>query len=201
MMFVMPLRVMVVVMLSFGAIAAARAGAVKPAEITKIAEKLAADEKTYGASGDQTQCNRFARDMINGLLNATVAVLEGTANDQFDKLSSSPQWKAMGFAASGNKAELFQKAQDFANDGELVLVVYKNPTPNGHGHIAVVVPGVPVTSGNWKMKVPMVAQAGQKNPAKKVGEEDISVFARLELSYAFAPDKAANMEVFVYTGK
>jgi hypothetical protein len=168
-------------------------------DITATAKALASSpdhDAKYGAQDDgSTRCNIFVRDLVNSLLNGTQADLAGLANDQFDALSKSGNWHAMGLVA--NPEQMLLKAQDLANDGVLVIAAYKNPTAAKSGHIALVVPGVPTMSGNWKIKVPMIAQAGPKGPCPGV-PPDQSVFDSLKLSCGFAPDKLPNMELFRY---
>ena len=71
----------------------------------------------------------------------------------------------------GRPGAAFKNAQDLANDGKLVIVAWKNPHPTDtdSGHVAVVVPPRQEDGGlfdatklKWKMKVPFIAQAGEK---------------------------------------
>jgi hypothetical protein len=169
------------------------------ADITKAVQALVNSldaTAKYGAQDDgTTRCNIFVRDLVNSLLAGSQVELEGKANEQFDALSKSVNWHIMGLVASPEQVLL--KAQDLANNGVLVIVAYKNPTAGKPGHIALVVPGVPTKSDTWKIKVPMIAQAGSKGPCQGV-PADQSVFDMLKLSCGFRLDDLPNMELFRY---
>jgi hypothetical protein len=168
-------------------------------ELTAAAQAHEVESK-YGAAGDVTQCSKFVRDFVQDLLHQTRPELQGQVKDQFDQLAASPSWKRLNFAQ--DKASVFAAAQVLANNGAIVVVAWKNPspTPTDTGHIAIVVPGSLEESTTWGMKVPVIAQAGKKNPREMAAEADKSVFSSLKLSWGFGPDKAAGMELFEYIG-
>jgi hypothetical protein len=53
-------------------------------------------------------------------------------------------------------------------------------------------------SSAWGMKVPFIAQAGNKNPRNQPSEKDKSVFSSLKLSYGFSAAKRDSMEIFFW---
>jgi hypothetical protein len=169
------------------------------ADITNAVNSLANSddsETKYGQQADgTTRCNIFVRDLVQSLLMQTRPELQGLANAQFDALSQSTDWTAMGLVA--NPMQVLQDAQDAANNGKLVLAVYKNPDPAQPGHIALVVPGVLVDSTTWGTKVPAIAQAGPKQPCSSVAA-DKSVFASIALSCGFGANRLPNMELFKF---
>lgn len=180
---------------------AAAQGDIAPTEITRLARELA-KEQTYEAIDGKTQCSQFARDLVQKILGKSepLDALQGKVADQHKTLSDpNSDWAALGFgrADEDRRQLLFKKAQDLANDGELVLVVY-NPQPPATGHIALVVPGVLAQSDNWSARVPVIAQAGTVNPRQKTDEKEKSVFSSLELDHGFAPEQVVDMEIFLY---
>jgi hypothetical protein len=165
--------------------------------IAKTAKALAADPK-YQPEGARTRCSQFVRDFARTLLGRDLPELQGQASDQFDKMKESPNWKSLKFQDKPQGA--FREAQDLANQGNLVVVVWKNPHPTAtnSGHIAIVVPlrGKDRDlhpSTEWEMKVPYIAQAGAKLPRRN----DEAVFSYLPLSEGFGADKKDEMEIFV----
>lgn len=57
-----------------------------------------------------------------------------------------------------------KSAQDAANMGDIVIAAWKNPSPEKHGHVAIIYPNprAPmIYSGKWKCYVPWVASVGQ----------------------------------------
>jgi hypothetical protein len=163
--------------------------------LEKVGKKLGvAERKRYEAVGKTTHCSEFVRDFAKELLGRSIPELEGKAGGQCDKLkaaAASPdsKWRSLSF--SDDPAAAFKNAQDLANEGKLVIVAWKNPHPTAtdSGHIAVVAPSrqedgglYDATALKWKMRVPFIAQAGDKvkdymplgdgfGPAKKVGIE------------------------------
>jgi hypothetical protein len=153
----------------------------KPREV-KVKDEKTGEEKTVL----QTQCNAFLRDFakrFTGLDMPEFAGQDLLANQMFDNLVKSGNFKPLGLQK--DPKDVFQKAQELADEGRFVVVAYKKP--DGHGHVAVVVPadGDMETSDKWGMKVPYIAQAGE------------SVFSKGKLSEGFGPDKLKDMEVFV----
>ncbi len=167
----------------------------------QISQALAdhVNEEKYGADGGMTKCNLFVRDVAESLLQQFRPELHGMANEQFDHLNSSSDWLSQSVAPDITAA--LKNAHDDANSGQLVIIVYKNPDSNWRGHIAIITPSPAMEpSIDWEMPVPFVGQAGPKNPRSVQGEEDVSVFASLKLSYGFGADTASNMAIFVWTG-
>lgn len=74
-----------------------------------------------------------------------------TANAICRKVATDPQWRK----------DSAERAQEWANKGELALAAWSNP--EGNGHVAVVFPGEMVMSGAWRMKAPMIANVGKTN--------------------------------------
>lgn len=101
----------------------------------------------YQPGGGLTHCNQFVSEVaaaygfkgLDGIL----------ANDVIDLLSTHQDWSVMSF----------DRAQDAANDGSLVIAGLKAAP---HGHVCVICPGRAKTSGRWG-PVPSVANVGAKN--------------------------------------
>src|SRR5262249_26476910 len=98
-----------------------------PKRITSAASSLAKDPK-YKA-GKQvdgklvTHCSEFVRD-VGKSVGQDIPELRGQARDQFNQLTlasdgASGKWAS--FSTASNTAEVFQKAQDAANAGKLVV--------------------------------------------------------------------------------
>ena len=166
----------------------------QPDKITQTVKDFE-DESKYGASNGQTRCNFFVCDVVESLLQQTRPEFHALANIQYDNLLASPDWQEQNLKA--DIKGVFQKAQDATNQGEPVIVAYQNPT-GGHGHIAIVVPAAAMEqSSAWGMKVPFIAQAGNKNPRNQPSEANKSVFASLKLSFGFPASKKDTMEIFI----
>jgi hypothetical protein len=164
--------------------------------LDRVAKMLGIEQKArYKADGKKTHCSEFVRDFAKELLGRSVLELEGRAGNQFDRLMAAAalpdsKWKSLSF--SDDPALAFKNAQDLANDGKLVIVAWKNPhaTATDPGHVAVVVPfrqenGGLVDATKWNMKVPFIAQAGDK------------VSDYMPLSVGFGPAKKAATEIYV----
>ena len=165
--------------------------------LTKTAKALATDPK-YQPAGGTTRCSEFVRDFARTLLGRDVPELQGRASDQFDWMAESSQWKSLKFEDKPQGA--FREAQTLADQGNLVVVAWKNPHPTAtnSGHVAIVVP----LQGNdtdlhpstgWDMKVPYIAQAS----AKLTRRNDRAVFSYLPLSEGFGADKKDGLEIYV----
>src|SRR5262249_30024248 len=123
--------------------------------------------------------------------------LQGRAGEQADNLKASAEkpeskWRSLSFPDDSQSA--FQNAQVLANEGELVVVTWKNPKPTrtGTGHLAIVVAPAQEDGGlfdatkrKWGMRVPYIAQAGE------------TVSDRMPLADGFGPAKKAGMEIYI----
>jgi hypothetical protein len=170
-------------------------------QITQAAEDHQ-NESTYGQlpSGD-TQCNFFVRDVVESLLAQSRPELHGSANDIADALAAqSTNWAQTSLnVAPGDTAGIFMSALAQVNAGTIIIVAYRSPDASQHGHLAIIVPSDQLYgSGTWG-QVPYLAQAGPLFPGNKPGTENQSVFAKLELSYAFAITRRPNMYLYAFT--
>lgn len=94
-----------------------------------------------------TYCNLAAQDIAESL---GCQDLEGKlANEMIDAIMNSREWSEVSM----------EKAQDLANQGSLVFATLKEMP---HGHICVVRPGQPKSSGKWG-DVPSVMNVGKDN--------------------------------------
>lgn len=73
------------------------------------------------------------------------------ANAIHDLMVGSSSWERLDGAAS---------AQEASNKGRLVVASQK---AEGHGHVAVVIPGACIQSGQWKGPAPRIANVGKSN--------------------------------------
>ena len=97
---------------------------------------------------------------------------------------------------------ILQKAQQLANQGQFVVIAWKNPD-SPHGHVAVVVPAPQmIPSGKWDspahpMNVPSITQAGLTVNAST---SMANGFARSNTALpAFADAGQSAFELYVYT--
>lgn len=169
-------------------------GDITPEGLSRAAQELAVDDiKDYAPHGKETQCSKFVRDFSDIVVGGDVPELVGQVADQAAALGESADWQALPY--DEDKQSAFGQAQAFANEGRLVVVVWKNPkpTPGNTGHIAVVVPNAPSATSDdgtewsekWGLRVPYIAQAGTV------------VSPKMKLSYGFGPDKKDTLQIFV----
>ena len=78
------------------------------------------------------------------------------ANAQYDWLAA--KGARHGWIALANAVE----AQNRANQGDLVVVVHRNPDPHRHGHIAIVRPD-PKSIADVEREGPQITEAGDTN--------------------------------------
>lgn len=116
----------------------------------------------------QTDCNRFVIGVVHAY---GYRALDGMNASQIARfLATSPDWMNV----PGTSAAFH------ASKGALAVAAWEN-LDGPHGHVAVVVPGVPVTSGKWgyaSPSVPKVANVGTPDKCK------LGVGA----NYAFGPE-------------
>lgn len=114
----------------------------------------------YDGSVQVTFCNEFINFICSGL---NYLHFEGLlANEMFDLVNNPKQgWISVDETV----------AQAHANEGILVLAAHKNPT--GHGHLAIIVPGLLEKSLNFGKLVPVCANVGR------------DVFFGKKISFAF----------------
>ncbi len=89
-------------------------------------------------------------------LTGSKALKGKNANQIVDIFADSPDWEEIPM----------DQAQQLANEGNIVMVGWKNPLASprnrNSGHVAMVVPGEMEESGSWgKCKVPMTFDVGQ----------------------------------------
>ena len=159
------------------------------------AAKTLADDEKYKPEQDTTHCSEFVRDYARKLLGRDVPELRGPAGAQADQLKAAagdPKSKWWSLAFHEDPAAALQRAQELADEGKLVVVAWKNPTPTAtdSGHVAVIVPRrgddaeLPYST-TWKLRVPYSAQAGAT----------VSSYQRL--SQGFAAAKKSGLELYV----
>ncbi len=98
-----------------------------------------------------TDCNRFVNEVAEAVADYT-ALRGKLAEEIADFLPKSPDWAEVTDAA----------AQFQANAGALVIAWWRNPDARLHGHVCVVIPGRPTSSGRWHSdSVPRVANVSR----------------------------------------
>jgi len=156
------------------------------------------DETAYGAVGSVTKCNLYVQDVIEAISQQSRPEFHALANDQFDNLTSSPDWDSKGFSAAPQA--VLDNAFSDSNSGKLIVVAWKNS--GGSGHIAIIVPAAAKEASTaWGFDIPFIAQAGKMNPRNQPAgtpEASQSVFASLKLSWGFKVSAIPQMEVFYY---
>jgi hypothetical protein len=211
---------------------------------SELKNKAVLHKAKYQPSRGTTQCSAFLRDVANALIGRELPELQGTANQQYDQLKTSPNVETL-WSPDGHRAELaaaeeafnttlrlsdeikgalkrrnttraaalgrsldtaraqaaesmaglaqaFETAQELANRGEFVVVAWKNPRAEAHGHVAIVAPSPDndpalERSGDWaNLRVPYIAQAGHQ------------VFALKPLGFGFrSADSVEDLALFV----
>lgn len=158
-------------MLAFQQLPAFAVIPVAPDEISKFAQQ---NYSNYFPN-PKSRCSEFARDLASKVFH--VSTFDNKqANAIFDLLRaknspSLPDWKAL-YDESKSVSDIktaFAQAQTDANTGYLVIVAsYERAATDPHGHVAIVVPGDTTYSGDWKVDVPQIAQAGRQTSQKEL---------------------------------
>jgi len=159
-------------------------------DLTARATELAGTQQYDKDPDGQTHCSEFVRDFVG----KDLPELQGQAKDQVDQLSQAQDWKQLAYDKDPQLA--LRQAQLYANQGKTVIIAWKNPEPTegNTGHIAVVVPSLPdeqshdgmFPSGQWGLRVPYIAQAGD------------TVSAKIAMSYGFSAKNAkSGLQIFV----
>jgi hypothetical protein len=105
---------------------------------------------TYAPVNGQTFCNAYVQEVAENVF--SYSAFKGLlANDMVGLMAAhTNEWTQV----SG------QVAQDDANDGAFVVAGWRNPS--GHGHVSIVVPGMPQPSEKWKdPDCPVLANVGE----------------------------------------
>lgn len=123
---------------------------------------------------DPVACNVFVARAAEGTYGVTdFKQADGTympANTIMNVVKSNAAWSKLG---SANSQSVLNDAAAGAQDHFIIAVMSDQP----HGHVAIVLPGVPQPSGTWKLSAPNSASAFLGNVSKAY------VFCRL--SWAF----------------
>lgn len=98
-------------------------------------------------------------------------------------LNSSKQWKMLGHAY---EQEALKEAQQYANGKKAVVALYLSP--DGAGHVALIIPGELHPSGSWGLSVPNSASFLAVDPEKS--------YVGKGLSYAFAKHHLKDVVIF-----
>lgn len=125
--------------------------------------------------GDPVACNVFVARAADGVYGVTdFKRADGTymtANTIMDFVKTNPTWSKLGMA---NSQSVLNDAAAGAEDHLIIAVMSDQP----HGHVALVLPGDPMYSGNWKLNVPNSASAFLGNVDKAY------VFCRLAWAFS-----------------
>lgn len=91
------------------------------------------------------------------------------------------------WAQNSSRWELIsiRDAQRYANEGYFVVSCYINPNPHKSGHVAVVVPGRETYSRSWRMYVPTILNAGERNR-----------YTFMPLSHGYGADKKNQVKFY-----
>lgn len=146
--------------------------------LSKNAKSLV-DSGRYAPDANGTKCNQFLQDFARDTFG--YGGFDGLqANDMVMKMKSDAEWKA---TEGDTLQERLHAAQQYANEGYLVVIGYQNAS--GDGHVAVVVPGTEEMSGKWNMELPQTAQAGK------------SVYSGRHMGYGFGPELKDKVVIYV----
>lgn len=100
-----------------------------------------------------------------------------------DFVGANKQWTLLGHAY---EKETLSKAQDYANASKATVAVYKSP--EGQGHVAIILPGDLQASGSWGIKVPNTASFFLGEPEKS--------YVSKGLSYAFRKNMIKDVLIY-----
>lgn len=130
-------------------------GAAWQSKYPEIYHKLMGYFTCYGA-GDPVACNVFVARAAEGVYGVSdFKRPDGTyltANKIMDFVKTNNSWSKLGMASDQS---VLNDAAAGAQDHLIIAVMSDQP----HGHVALVLPGDPMHSGNWKLKVPNSASA------------------------------------------
>ena len=131
---------------------------------------------TYDTDGTQSaQCNRGVSTAFEDLTGSD-ELNNKTANQQFDHMEGSDEFEEV------EQSEV----QDLSGDGTIVIAAKKE---NGHGHVAMGVPGQEEMSGSWDENVPQVMDTGENKRSSKQ-----------KISFSWNASAKDNITYFRYTG-
>jgi len=130
--------------------------------------------KKYEPKNGETYCNFFVRD-VAAAAKGYLSLRDLSANEQIRFMAFSPEW----FEGPVDAAHAW------AGQGKLVIAGHEE---EGHGHVAIVLPGDMVMSGKWGACLPLIAQAGK------------STFYGKPLSYGFTPEAKPRFYVLLDKG-
>jgi hypothetical protein len=156
-----------------------------------LAESFKAFIECTNSTGEKYQCSSFIGESIAKVYNTNAFFSDKLSRFlQINEISKSVvetgQWNQIGYAYD---QKALDKAQDEANGKKAVIAVYM--TPNGIGHIAVILPGKLQYSGSWGFNVP--------NAASFLFNDSEKSFVDKGLSYAFS--KNMIKDVILYARK
>lgn len=122
-----------------------------PAVYTKLMTYFTCENE-----GDPVACNVFVARAAEGLYGVRdFKRADGsymTANTIMDFVQTNSKWSRLGLASSQS---VLNDAASGAEDHLIIAVMSDQP----HGHVALVLPGSPANSSNWKLNVPNSASA------------------------------------------
>jgi len=108
---------------------------------------LAFNHPEYAPAVGVTHCNQYVNEVCTTY---GFKDLDGkVANEICDLLATHPQWVEISL----------ERCQELANEGTLIIAGIKE---EGHGHVNIICPGKPKTSGRWGV-VPSCANVGKEN--------------------------------------
>ncbi|WP_339810822.1 hypothetical protein [uncultured Imperialibacter sp.] len=132
-------------------------------------------------------CNQFvamALKKVYEIDDFTIGNSYLLANQIADYVSNnSDRWTKLGNA---DAQAVLNEAQGYANVGKAVIAVLKNNS--GSGHVAIILPGQTMTSGNWGLKCPNSASFFIDQPEK--------AYVSKHLGYAFPSNNKGSVEIW-----
>lgn len=174
--------------------------------IKAATDAVMANKAQFAADGNGTKCNFYQQTMAYKLTGRNLPELQGRANDIADQLAKSVADKEGKFTSlnfQGDRQAALDRAQDLADQGKYVVIVYKNPEAGKSGHIASVAPlkdgdKMPASPrvngvGLGLDRIPYISQAGPSDP-----DDGESVHDYYRLSQGFGYSRLSNMEIYVY---
>ncbi|HCR0386880.1 hypothetical protein [Enterobacter kobei] len=159
--------------------------------VNKLSEFMICD--ISAPENDRSPCNTFASQGLNAIWGINDFGSDQktylTANQIWEKVNSPDTvWHNLGSVLNEDNNLC---AQSLANAGWAVLAVMKG-SDNGHGHIALIIPGEPQQALSWGMLV--------ANSASFFLDKPYKAYISKPLSFAFSAANA-NQASFFYRGR
>lgn len=153
-----------------------------------LAESFQQFVECTSSNGEKYQCSSFIGESIAKVYKTNAFFSDKLSrflhiNEITKSAFESGQWNQIGYAYD---QKALDQAQEEANRSKAVIAVYM--TPNGIGHIALILPGKLQYSGSWGFNVP--------NAASFFFNDSEKSFVDKGLSYAFSKNMIKDVVLY-----